>query len=187
MKSYFLPLNMQFFNSGEENPPEGTQVEGTPPEGQGEKTYTDADVQKLVSEKLAEAEISWNEKLEAAKTEAEKLAKLSKEEKEAHEEQKRIAALEEREAAVAKRELESETVKLLAEKQIPDSVLSLVIGTDAESTKKNIDTFKTVFDTAVQKAVEARMSGRTPKTGSGSSATKTDDIRSQFKNALGGK
>ena len=175
----FLPLQIQFFNEG-----------GTPPEndgaGQTEKMYTDADVQRLIADKLAEAETAWTQKLEDAKSEAEKLAKLSKEEKLAHEEQKRIAALEEREAAVPKRELEAETAKLLSEKQIPDSVLGLVIGKDADETKKNIDTFKTVFDEAVQKAVETRLAGKTPTTGTGTTGTKTDDIRSQFKKALGG-
>ena len=182
MKNVFLPLELQFFNDEVGEIKEETQVENV----KEEKTYTESDVQKMISDKLAEAESDWSKKIEDARTEAEKLAKLSKEEKAAHEEQKRIEKLEEREAAVAKRELQSETKNLLAEKQIPDSVLSLVLGVDAETTKKNIETFKTVFDEAVQKAVETRLAVKTPIVGSGMTGNKTDDIRSQFKKALGG-
>ncbi|HJA40811.1 MAG TPA: DUF4355 domain-containing protein [Firmicutes bacterium] len=182
--SQFFPLEIQFFaeDGGEAN----TEQSGEEANGGTEQMYTEADVQKLIADKLAEAETNWTQKLEDAKSEAEKLAKLSKEEKAAHEEQKRIAALEEREAAVARRELEAETLKLLSDKQIPDSVLGLVIGEDADETKKNVDTFKKIFDAAVQTAVESRMAGTTPRTGSGSSGNHESSIAEQFKKALGG-
>lgn len=182
-KEMFLPLALQFF-AGEET--EETQETGGEESTEGtEKTYTDEDVQKMLAEKLAEAESDWQKKLEEAKTEGEKLAKMSKEDRQKHEEADRLAKLEAREAAVALRELESETKALLAEKQIDESVVKLVLGKDAAETKANIDTFKTVFDAAVQKAVEARLAGRTPRTGA-EVGGKENDIAQQFKKALGG-
>lgn len=163
-KEMFLPLALQFF-AGEEGTEETQTETGGEESAEGaEKTYTDEDVQKMV---------------------AEKLAKMSKEDRQKHEEADRIAKLEAREAAVALRELESETKALLAEKQIDESVVKLVLGKDAAETKANIDTFKTVFDAAVQKVVEARLAGRTPRTGA-EVGGKENDIAQQFKKALGG-
>lgn len=180
----FLKLNIQYFadggeGEGEETPPAGETI----PEG----TYTEEDFQKRLGEEIEKAVSKHAEELEAAKTEAEKLAKMNAAEKAEHDFKKREQALLDKESNIAARELKAETLKTLSDKQLPSTVIDIVLAADAESTSKNIDAFKDVFDNAVQTAVEERLSGKSPTVGNGGGAKAADEqARETFANALKG-
>ena len=138
----------------------------------------------------AEAKVNYEkelaEKLAESKTEAEKLAKMNAEQKADYEREQREDALAKRELEITERELRAEASKSLTEKGLPIEVLDLVIGTDAADTAKRIDAFKASYDKSVQAAVEQRLQGKTPL-GSNSVATSpAEQARSAFASALKG-
>lgn len=186
-----LPLHLQFFAESEEGEGQGqddNHVDDNPDEGQESKaTYTEKDFQKKLQEELDKVKAKHNEDIEAARTEAEKLAKMTADEKAKYEFAQREKKVEEKEKEIALRELKAETLKTLSEKNIPHQVIDIVIADNAENTAKNIDAFKTVFDEAVQAAVEQRLSGKSPQVGDGTSTKGTEEqVREQFSNALKG-
>lgn len=167
MRTNLLPLNLQLFAE-----------EGTPPEDEnkGAETQTFDDLLKdknnqsefdrRVSKALETAKAKWAEeeaaKLEAVKTEAEKLAKMNAEQKAEHERQKREKELADREALLTLRELRAEAAVTLSEKGLPKELIDSVNFKDADSCKKSIETLETVWRAAVQAGVEERLKGKTP-------------------------
>ncbi len=96
---------------------------------------------------------------------------MSAEEKAKYETEQREAAIAKREKEIFQRELKAETKGMLSKANLPTSFTEFIIGADTESTQKNVDALKDAFDKAVQKQVEARLKGKTPKTGSGSGSS----------------
>lgn len=179
--------------------PEGGAPEGGTPKPDASKTepptsispeeaakQVEAAKAAAKAEAKAEYERELAAKLEESRTEAEKLAKMSSEEKEKFEMDKRLKALEGKEKEIALRELKAETAKSLADKGLPAEVLDLVIADDAETTAKRTDTFKSVFDKAVQAAVEDRLKGKAPSSGGGGGKSEEDQAREKFAAALKG-
>lgn len=132
--------------------------------------YTDEDVDKIIEKKFAE----WQKKQEKKVSEAERLSKMSAEEK-ANE---RIKQLEERLAAADREKAVAAMTKqaraILADKNINvnDDLLANLIAEDAETTKANCENFISLFAAAVEKAVKEKVKGDTPKTGTSSGMTK---------------
>lgn len=150
-------------------------------------TITAEEAARQVEAAKAEAKAAYEQQLAEKLTEAEKLAKMSKEDREKYELQQRLAELEKKEQAMAARELKNEAIKTLSEKGLPMAVADFLVAENAEATAKRIDTFKGVFDQAVQAAVEERLKGKTPVTGGGSGTqSPTDQMRSAFSSALRG-
>lgn len=71
------------------------------PKQEHERTFTRADISKMMTAERAKWEAEQSEAIEKARTEGERLAKLSKDERAKEEEQKRLSAIAEREKAVA--------------------------------------------------------------------------------------
>ena len=86
----------------------------------------------------------------------------SNSEKKKYQEEKRIKDLDDREAAITRRELTAQAKVQLADKGIPTELAEILILTDADSCKKSIETVEKAFQTAVQRAVEERIKGREP-------------------------
>ena len=95
-------------------------------------------------------------------SEAEKLAKMTKEEKAEYLRQKQEKELSAREAAVTRKELMAEAKNTLAEKKLPVSLAEILDYKDAESCKASIETVEKAFQNAVQAAVEEKLKGGTP-------------------------
>lgn len=164
-------LNLQHFADGEEG------VES------GEKTYTQAELDsmlqsetdKRVTEALKTAKDKWSkeyeEKLENEKKEAERLAKLSAEEREKAKFDKERKAFEAERAQFERDRLEMQVAKELANEGLDTEFARILMGADADSSMDNIKTFKASFNKAVEAAVKARLSGRTPESGSGNGLT----------------
>lgn len=175
MKEKFLfPLNIQLFaddgsgnDSGNDND-QGNDGQGNDGQGndgqtgQETKTFTQEELDRIVQGRIAKERKSWKKQLEEQQTEAQKLEKMSEKEKKKYQEEKRIKDLDDREAAITRRELTAQAKVQLADKGIPTELAEILILTDADSCKKSIETVEKAFQTAVQRAVEERIKGREP-------------------------
>lgn len=168
------PLDLQFFSE------EATDTEENQTESQEQqteqKTFTQEDLNKIISERLGKEKAKWEKdytaKIEEAKTEAEKLAKMKAEEKAKYQEQKRLEKLEQREKDITTRELKAQAYETLAEKGLPKDLIETLNFTDSESCNSSIIAVEKAFKSAVEKAVNEKLKGEPPK-GSESSSSDT--------------
>lgn len=138
------------------------------PKQESERTFTRDDIAKMMTAERAKWEAEQADAIEKARSEGERLAKLSKDERAKEEEQKRLDAITERERLVAEKEMRIETQTLLVEKGLPQEFIDIVLATTAEEVKTNIDNLQTIFDSAVEKRVDERLTQEKPRTGNGS-------------------
>lgn len=138
------------------------------PKQESERTFTRDDIAKMMTAERAKWEAEQADAIEKARSEGERLAKLSKDERAKEEEQKRLDAITERERLVAEKEMRIETQTLLVEKGLPLEFIDIVLATTAEEVKTNIDNLQTIFDSAVEKRVDERLTQEKPRTGNGS-------------------
>lgn len=143
-----------------------------------ERTFTRAEFGKAVAAEIAKARASWEaeqaEALELAKSEGERLAKLTKDERAKEEEAKRLKAIEEREQAIAEREMKMATMALLVEEGLPQEFLGHVLAPTAEEVKAKISDLRNVFDKEVEKRVNERLVQSPPRRGAINGLTKED-------------
>lgn len=155
-----------------------------------ERTFTRAEFGKAVAAEIAKARATWEseqaEALELAKSEGERLAKLTKDERAREEEAKRLKAIEERERAIAEREMKMATMALLVEEGLPQEFLGHVLAPTAEEVKAKISDLRNVFDKEVEKRVNERLVQSAPRRGAINGLTKenimaieNDDERQQ--------
>jgi hypothetical protein len=143
-------------------------------QGADEKKYSDADLDRIINQKFAK----WQKDQDKAVSEAEKLAKMDAQQKAEYERdqlQKRVAELEKKEnraemGKVARGMLNEDGIN------IPDDLVNMIITTDAESTKTNVQQFSKLFKAAVQDAVKEALKGKTPGTGSSSGTVTKEQI-----------
>lgn len=135
---------------------------------ESERTFTRDDIAKMMTAERAKWESEQADAIEKARSEGERLAKLSKDERAKEEEQKRLDAITERERLVAEKEMRIETQTLLVKKGLPLEFIDIVLATTAEEVKTNIDNLQTIFDSAVEKRVDERLTQEKPRTGNGS-------------------
>lgn len=169
-KKFMFPLDIQLFaddNSGDGSGNDDDQGTGQDNQDSGEggqekKTFTQEELDKIVQGRIAKERKAWEKHLEDEKTEAQKLETMSEKEKKKYQEEKRIKDLDDREAAITRRELTAQAKVQLADKGIPTELSEILILTDADSCKKSIETVEKAFQSAVEKAVEEKIKGREP-------------------------
>lgn len=130
--------------------------------------YTDADVDEIVSKRLAK----W-EKQQAAKVEeAAKLAEMNAQQKAEYERDKVQKELDEYKRRDTVNAMVAESRRQLSEQGIAvsDDILARLVGETAEETKSSVDAFSTAFTAAVEDAVKKQLAGKAPAAGV---ATKT--------------
>lgn len=142
------------------------------------RTFTRAEIGKMLAAERAkwedeQAEIIEQAK-EQAKSEGERLAKMTKDERAKEEEARRIQAIEERERAIAEREMKMATMALLVEEGLPQEFLGHVLAPTAEEVKAKISDLRNVFDKEVEKRVNERLVQSTPRRGTINGLTKED-------------
>ena len=132
--------------------------------GEGNQAEFDRRVQKAVNTAVTKAE-------------AEKLAKMTKEEKAQYQNKKL-----EKELADLKRqnvitEMAKTARKMLADEEIniPDELLGHLVSENAEDTKTAVEAFAKMYKAAVQTAVKDALKGNPPKAGSGGKGNMTKD------------
>lgn len=132
--------------------------------------YTDEDVDKMFNRKFAE----WKKQQEKAISEAERLSKMTAEEKANERINELDAKLREYEAREARAAMTKQARAILQDKNInvSDELLANLIAEDAVSTKKSVESFVALFQAAVEKAVKEAYKGETPKKGGTAALTK---------------
>lgn len=182
MKKLFR-IPMQFFAEDGTEPAgaaasaDGAQNPEPVPQGDGQqktepaatdKTFTQADVDRIVTERLARQQKQFDAKQE----EAAKLAKMNAEEKAKYAAQKREEELTAREAEIQKKELRYEALNILEENKLPAKLVDCIDLTSAETSKASIEAIKTAWTEALTAAVDARLKSNNPPAYSGGNTQK---------------
>ena len=156
-------------NATDTNNGSGQNNTGTQTGGQAERTYTESEFISEVDRRVSQAQAKWSaeldKRLNLARSEGEKLAKMNANERAKAQFETDKQNFETERARYEAERLEFEAVKQLSEGKLPISFAKMCVGKDAEETKTNIETFKTAWGEALQNAVNERMKGTTPKTG----------------------
>ena len=189
-----VPMNLQLFaeggdgagadggnggGSGEGAGGEGGAGGDTPPSFDdflktgGNQAEFDRRVQKAVNTAVTKAQEKWQALADDKLSEAEKLAKMTKEEKAQYMQQKREKELTDREAAITRKELMAEANNTLASDGLPQELAEVLDYSDADTCKKSMEKVKEVFQRAVETAVEEKLKGgKPPKKAPGGDAQK---------------
>ena len=136
-----------------------------------------AEFDRRVQKAIETAKGKWQEINDAEKTEAEKLEKMNKEQKLEYQAQKEK---QEKENALA--ELNAYKLTIASEKGLEVSLLNLIDfkSTTAEQLNINIDNMTSVFNKAVEKAVNERLKEDTPITKTSSTVENKTVARSSY-------
>ena len=177
MKKIF-PMTLQLFAEGDGDGAGGGNVSGAGASGEGtnneplsfdgflaqegNQAEFDRRVQKAIDTAVSNAQQKWQALADDKLSEAEKLAKMNKEEKAAYMQQKKEKELSDRDSAVARKELMAEAKNTLAEKKLPAGLAEVLNYTNAESCNKSIDAVEKAFQAAVEAAVQERLKGGEP-------------------------
>ena len=173
---------MEVAKMAEETNTEVVEVEtvDNPETTDADKTFTQDELDHIVQERVkravAKAQKDAEDKIKQAQSEGERLAKLTKDERAKEEEAKRLADLEAREKAIAVKELRIETQSLLSDEGLPIEFLDVVMADTAESVKENIASIRKVFDEAVEKRVNERLTQDKPRRGATAGAMTKAEI-----------
>lgn len=119
----------------------------------------------------------YDKKLEDEKSEAEKLAKMSAEERAKAEFEKEKKKFDDERAKFNRDRLELETAKELGKQGLDVEFSSFLMGENAESTNENIKLFNEKFDSAVENAATERLKGKTPKTTDNNTTISVDSLK----------
>lgn len=135
----------------------------------GKDTFDQDTLDAKIADALKAARKEWEKeaaaKAKKAKADAQRLEKLSEEERTREELENLRKELEQKEANVARKELELSMTKVMAKEGVPHEFLNHLIGEDSESTLKNIKGFKKLFDKKVEEAVNERLKSKAPDAG----------------------
>lgn len=155
------PLDIQLFADDPQDPPaeppKDPEVPKDPPSDPPQQL-----TQKDIEDAIAKARVKWDAEHEEQQTEAQKLAKMSKEERAEYNLKKKEETFAKREAELNKRELMSTAKETLISKGLPVELAAVLDFTDADTCNKSIADMGKVFQDAVQVAVAARIAGTDP-------------------------
>ena len=143
------------------------------------KTFTQEEVDKMISKRLQRERKDIEAKIEAERKEAEELSRLSEQERQKKLFEKQVKEFEETKRAFENERLLNETSKQLASKNLPIEFAEMLKGNDAEKTFENIQLFEAKFNEAVEKVVTERLRGNVPKTTT--SLNNTSITKEQFR------
>ena len=132
----------------------------------------DKRIQKSLETNQAKWEAEYKAKLDEAKTEAQKLAKMNADEKATFERQKQEETLAKREAGITQRELKATAIETLVTKGLPRELADILNYTDAKTCSESIDSVTKAFGEAVTKAVDDKL--RQPAPGGAGAIDKND-------------
>mgnify|MGYP004675467475 CR=1 FL=1 len=173
-----IPMNLQFFAEGGDGAGADGGGSGDGSGGDGgagsaisfddflktgsNQSEFDRRVQEAVHTAVKNAQEKWQALTDDKLSEAEKLAKMTKEEKAQYMQKKKEKELSDREAAVTRNELMAEAKNSLSDEGLPTELAEVLNYTDADACKKSMETVKKAFQTAVEKAVNEKLQGGKP-------------------------
>lgn len=153
----------QQHNEGENNEPK-------------EKTFTQAELDDIVEKRVAREKKKAEQKAKDAAAEAEKLAKMNREQKADYEREKLQKELEEYRRREARLNMKNEAKKLFKESNVDssDELLELVTADTFDQTQENVEAFTIILNDMVEAAVKDRLYSGSPKsfTNGGSAVTR---------------
>lgn len=123
-----------------------------------ERTFTRAEIGKMLSAERSK----WEAEQEAKEDEAKKLAKMNADEKQKYQLDQREQELVDREKAIARKELTAEAKAMLSERGLPVELVSVVDLSNAEAVTESVASIQKTWEDAVQKGVSERMKGSAP-------------------------
>lgn len=172
VKTHSLPMMLQFFaeqggegsdgapNTESEQPNEGEEKQGE----QQAKTFTQDEVNKIVSQRLERQK----EQLKAKEDEAKKLSRMNAEQKANYELEKANKRAEEAVAKLARYEMRDSAKQMLADggfNNADNGLLDLVVTDTAESTQANVNVLLTAIEAIREDERNKLLAGKTPKVG----------------------
>ncbi len=141
---------------------------------------TKEEVEKMIQSATDKVRTEYSKKLKDKDKELEdaKKSKMTEQEKAEYELNKLKESLSQKERDLLTKELTLETIDLLKENELPLEAKDFLMGQDSESTKKNVEAFKSMFNSAVEAIVNERFksSGKNHESGDGSQVTYTQDM-----------
>lgn len=154
--------------SGQQTNQQDQQMNQQSNQQQGERTFTQDDVNRIVAERLSRERQNLQQQIDAARqegrTEAERLAQMSAEERAQHERdqaqqaaQQREQQLNQREADITRRELRAQAIETLMSRDLPRELESVLDYSSADACNASIANIERVFRAAVQQGVDARL------------------------------
>lgn len=151
------------------NDPEKPATDKGTPGAETDKSFTQADIDRIVAERLAKAEKQFKTKLEKEKSEAERLAAMSAEERaKAEFEREREEFLAEKKALEVQK-LELQTRKELSTAGLNENFAPFILNSTQENTadkvKEMISSFKELYEADLSRKVDERLAKPTPKGG----------------------
>lgn len=137
------------------------KTQDTPQDIEGEKTFTQSEVEEIITKRLAREKRA----AEKAVAQAEKLAKMNEEEKQAFELDQLKEELENFKRQASYNGLAKEASKMLLEGgvQVDDQLLQLLVKDDAEGTKDNVESFVGLLNSKVEEGVKKVLAGKSPE------------------------
>ena len=130
-------------------------------------TFTQEQVNEIVSKRLAEANTKAEKKLKdevsKAVAEAERRSKLSEDERDKELKAKQKQELDDRERTITLRERRADAKDALSDRNIDTDLVDFVIDIDEDKTNANIDKLEKAFNKAVEAGVKAKLAGTSPE------------------------
>lgn len=128
-----------------------------------EKLFTQEEMNKIIEKRLARDRKDLEARIKAEVSEAEKLAKMSEAEKQKALFEKQVIEFEETKKAFERERTLNEISKQLADANLPIEFSEYLLADNTDSTYENIAIFKDKWNTALEKALDVRMRGKTPE------------------------
>ncbi|GHU71451.1 phage scaffold protein [Clostridia bacterium] len=140
----------------------------------GNKSYQ-AEFDRRVSKALNTAKSQWQRESEAqvqqARTEAEKLAKMTADQRAAHEREQRETDYANRLKDLTRRELRAQAIDTLAERGLSPRLADTLNYADAEACKASLEAVEAAYRESVEAGVKDRLRGTAPKAGTPTNAS----------------
>lgn len=144
---------------------------------EGNQAEFDRRVQKEIETAVTKAQEKWQALTDDKLSEAEKLAKMTKEEKAEYKTRKLEKELADLKRQNSISEMSKTARKMLSDEEIsiPDELLAHLVSESAEDTKAAVEAFGKMYKDAVQAAVKDALKGNAPKGGSGGKGAVTKE------------
>jgi len=165
-------------------PGQGSKTEGTKPEGKTEQSSEDeiltlskAEYQKQLQaesdKRVRQAEKTFEkkyedqlrEKIEKEREDAERLARLTSDEREKELFERNKTLLEEKEKKLRQREMKLAAIDVLNDEGLPVTFADQLLGESVDDTHDRIQKFKKAWHEAIDTEVNKRLKGRIPEDG----------------------
>lgn len=175
-----LKLNLQFFAEGPDDKTNPDDKQGgndqDDPKKDDKKDGDDKKNDYVTVEELQRRLKQKDKEKENAVKEAEKLAKMNKDQKNEYEMEKLRKENEELRQREAMNSMRNEARSMFSEKNITatDDLLDIVVTTEAESTQKNIDAITNVINNIVKEQVKESLRNGAPKNVKSGGMTRED-------------